>query len=80
MKYTYYPPLFSMFAKMAEAVYRADKQKNYNIMPVIRRVGIKFDIISAGKLYPGKLGLKKYSWFEAEGNNEPSVLCQSTFL
>jgi hypothetical protein len=73
MKYIYYPPLFSMFVKMAGTISWANKQKNYNIMPVIRRVGIKFDIISAGKLYPGRSGIKKYSWFEAVGYNEPSV-------
>jgi hypothetical protein len=62
-----------MFAQMAGAVSGADKQKNNIIMTVTSRVGIKFDIISAGKLYPGKLAVKRYSWFEAEGNNEPSV-------
>ncbi len=73
MKYAYYSPFFSMFAKMTAAVFRADKQKNNIIMPAIRRVGIKFDMISAGKLYPGILVIKTFSWFEAEGNNEPSV-------
>ena len=73
MKYTYYSPLFSMFAKMAGAVSGTGKPENNIIMTVISRTGIKFDIISAGKLHPGESGVKKYSWFEAEGNNEPSV-------
>ena len=72
MKHTYYSPLFYMFAKMAGAISGADKQKNNIIMTVISRVGIKFDIISGGKLYPDKSGVKRYLWSEAEGNNEPS--------
>lgn len=80
MKYTYYPPLFSMFAQIAGAVSGADKQKNNIIMTITSRVGIKFDIISAGKLYPGGIAIKRFSWFEADGYNEPSIMCQSTFL
>jgi len=51
MKLTYYSSLFSMYAQIAGAVSRADRQK-FNIgRPVFGRVGIKFDDISAGKLY-----------------------------
>lgn len=69
MKYTYYSPLFSMFAKIAGA----GKQKNNIIMTVTSRVGIKFDIISVEKIYPGQSRIKKYLWFETEGNKEPPV-------
>lgn len=80
MKHTYYSSLFSMSAQIAEAFSGADKQKNNRIKPLFDRVGIKFVIISAGKLYPGGFAIKKFSWFEAEGRDEPSVMCQSTFL
>jgi hypothetical protein len=80
MKHTYYSSLFSMYAQVAGAISGADKQKINIIKPVFGRVGIKFDNISAGLLYPGISILKKNSRFEAEGSNEPSVMCQSTFL
>jgi hypothetical protein len=79
MKHTYYSSLFSMYARIAGAVSGADKQKINIIKPVFSRVGIKFDNISAGNLYLNEF-VKKYSWIVAEGSNEPSVMCQSTFL
>jgi len=50
MKPTYYSSLFSMYSQIAGAISRADKKFN-NVGPVFDRVGIKFDNISAGKLY-----------------------------
>jgi len=50
MKPTYYSSLFSMYSQIAAAVCPADKKYN-NVKPVFGRVGIKFDNISAGKLY-----------------------------
>lgn len=58
MKYTYYSSLFSMFAQIAGAVSGADKQKNFISLPGSRGVGIKFDIISAGKIYTGESAIK----------------------
>ena len=69
-----------MIAQIAGAIYIAEKQKNDNTPPRIGKVGIKFDNISAGKLYPEIPVLLKYSWLKAEGPNEPSVQCQSTLL
>jgi hypothetical protein len=69
-----------MYAQVAEAISGANKQKNNIINPVFSRVGIKFVIISPGKLYPGTFIIKKYLRTEAEGSNEPPVMCQSTFL
>ena len=68
-----------MYAQIAGAISGADKQKINIISPVFSRVGIKFDNISAGKLYPGQFN-KNHSRVDAEGSNEPPVLCQSTFL
>jgi len=48
-----------MYAQVAEALSGADKQKNISIKPVFDRLGIKFDIISAGKLYPGEFAKKE---------------------
>jgi hypothetical protein len=62
-----------MYAQISGAVYRADKPKINIIKPVFSRVGIKFDNISAGKLYLSIFVIKKYSWIEAEGSNKPSV-------
>jgi hypothetical protein len=80
MKLTYYSSLFSMYAPITGAISRADKQRFNIVKPVFARVGIKFDNISAGKLYLNAFVIKKYSWIEAEGSNEPPVMCQSTFL
>ena len=55
MKHTYYSSLFSMYAQVAGA----NKQKNISIKPVFDRLGIKFDVISAGKLYPGEFSKKE---------------------
>lgn len=80
MKHTYYSSLFSMYAQISGAVSGADKHKFNTIKPVFSRVGIKFDNISAGNLYFSEFVIKRYSWIVAEGSNEPSVVCQSTFL
>ena len=80
MKHTYYSSLFSMYAQNPGALSGVDKKKNNISKPVFGRIGIKFADISIGKLYPGEFSIKKYSWFEVEGNSEPSVMCQSTFL
>ena len=69
-----------MNARIAGDNIRADKQKFNIVKPVFGIVGIKFDNISAGNLYPCVFVIKKYLWIEAEGSNEPSVMCQSTFL
>jgi hypothetical protein len=50
MKPTYYSSLFSVYAQIAGAISRADKNFN-TTKPVFGRVGIKFDNISDGKLY-----------------------------
>jgi len=50
MKPTYYSSLFSMYAQIVRAISRNDKKINI-VKPVFGRVGIKFDNISAGKLY-----------------------------
>jgi hypothetical protein len=47
-----------MVSQIARAISVAGKQENNSIIPVVHIVGIKFDIISAGKLYPGLPGLK----------------------
>ena len=47
-----------MIAQINDAVSQAGKQKNVIITPGIFKVGIKFVIISAGKLYPGKFEIK----------------------
>ncbi len=60
MKHTYYSSLFSMVAQIAGAISGADKQKKNIFNPVFDRVGIKFDIISAGKLYPGIFALHNF--------------------
>jgi hypothetical protein len=74
MKHTYYSSLFSMYAQIAAAFSGAHKQKKNKINPVFDRLGIKFDIISAGKLYPGGIAIKRFSRFEAEGYDEPSLM------
>jgi hypothetical protein len=48
-----------MYAQVAEAISRGSKQENNIGDPLFHRVGIKFDNISAGKLYPGIFGIKK---------------------
>jgi hypothetical protein len=58
MQHTYHSSLFSMYAGIAKSVWKAGKQKFNILKPVFGRVGIKFDNISAGKLYPGELVLK----------------------
>ena len=58
MKHNYYSSLFSMYAQIASAISGANKQKINIIKPVFSRVGIKFDNISDGKLYPGEFFLK----------------------
>ena len=73
MKLTYYSSLFLMYARVAGANSRADKQKFNVVKPVFGRVGIKFDNISAGNLYPCAFVIKEYSWIEAEGSIGPSV-------
>lgn len=73
MKLTYYSSIFPMYARIAGAVSGADKQKFNIVKPVFGRVGIKFDNISAGNLYLCAFVIKKYSWVEAEGSNEPSA-------
>ena len=79
MKQSYYSSLFSMVSQIAQAVPVANGL-NYSIInPLFSRVGIIFDNISAGKLDPGQF-YKKHSRVDAEGSNEPPVLCQSTFL
>ena len=79
MKQTYYSSLFSMYAQITRAISGADVLESDIINPVLRRVGIIFDNISAGKLYPDQF-YKTYSRVDAEGNNKPPVMCQSTFL
>lgn len=59
MKYTYYSSLFSLYAQVAGALSGADKQKNISLKPVFDRLGIKFDVISTGKLYPGEIAKKE---------------------
>jgi hypothetical protein len=80
MKHSCNSSVLSTFARYAGTNFHAGKMKFNIVKPVFSRVGIKFDIISAGKLHPGIFGLKKYSRIVAEGSNEPSVSCQSTFL
>jgi len=58
MKNNYYSSLFSMYAQIATAISEANKQKFNMIKPVYRRVGIKFDNILVGKLFPGLFELK----------------------
>jgi hypothetical protein len=58
MKHTYLSSLFSMYAQIAGAVSKAGKQKFNAANPCFSQVGIKFVIISPGKLYPGKFVLK----------------------
>ena len=60
MKQTYHSSLFSMYALIAGAVYRADKMKFNVVNPVFGRVGIKFDNISAGNLYLSAFVIKSY--------------------
>ena len=50
METTYYSSLFSMLVQIAGAVSGKDK-KLIIVRPVFGRLGIKFDNISAGKLY-----------------------------
>jgi hypothetical protein len=69
-----------MDARIAGDNTRADKQKFNIVKPVFGIVGIKFDNILAGNLYPCAFVIKKYLWIEAEGRNETDVMCQSTFL
>ena len=79
MKQSYYSSLFSMVSQISRAV-QGENGLNYNIInPLFSGVGIIFDNISAGKLYPGQFN-KNHSRVDAEGSNEPFVLCQSTFL
>ena len=80
MKHSSCSSVYSTFARNAGTVSGAGKMKINIINIFFCRVGIKFDIISAGKLYPGIFVLKEFSRFAAEGSNEPSVMCQSTFL
>jgi hypothetical protein len=80
MKYIYDSSLFSIYARIAHWVSGAGKQKCNIINSVFCRVGIKFDMNSPGKLCPFEIAIKRYSRFEAEGNNKPPVMCQSTFL
>ena len=60
MKHNYYSSLFSMCAQIASAVSRVDKQKNISNKSVFDRLGIKFDVISAGKLYPGEFAKNEF--------------------
>lgn len=60
MKHTYYSSLFSMFAQIAGAFSGAGKQKKSISKPVFDRVGIKFDIISGGKLYPDVFAINNF--------------------
>jgi hypothetical protein len=53
MKCTRYSSLFTLVFQIAVAAVTACKEKNYMIMPADMIVGIKFDIISSGKFYPG---------------------------
>lgn len=73
MKNTYYSSLFSMYAQIAGAISRADKKRNV-IINEINEVGIKFDNISDGKLYPELPGIKKYSLRKEEANDGPVKL------
>jgi len=67
MKHTYYSSLFSMYAQIAKAIGGAEKHKINIIKPVVSRVGIKFDNISAGKLYPVEFVLKNiHGWVQKE--------------
>jgi hypothetical protein len=52
MKQTYLSSLFSMLAQITSAISATGKQKYDNTHPGISQVGIKFDNISVGKLYP----------------------------
>ncbi len=58
MKHNYYSSLFSMYAQVAGAISVAGKKKNNILMTAFSRVGIKFDNISTGKLYPGEFVFK----------------------
>jgi hypothetical protein len=80
MKQTYYSSLFSMYARIAEAVCRSGMEKFNSSNPVFGRVGIKFDVITSGKLYPCIFVKKEYLWLVAKEPDEPSVMCQLTFL
>ena len=59
MKHTYYSSLLSMYAQVAGAFSQANKQKNISIKPIFERLGIKFDVISSGNLYPGEIAKKE---------------------
>jgi hypothetical protein len=68
-----------MYAQITRAISGVGVPAKDIINPVFSRVGIIFDNISAGKLYPDQF-YKTYSRVDAEGNNKPPVMCQSTFL
>ena len=60
MKHTYYSSLFSMYAQVVAALSGANKQKNISIKAELDRLGIKFDVNSAGNLYPGEIAKKEF--------------------
>lgn len=67
MKHSYYSSLITMASQIAQAVPAAHKQNYTIINPVCSRVGIIFDNISAGKLYPGKFVLINFQGLRHKG-------------
>ena len=60
-----------MYAQIASAISRADKKFNI-VKPVFGRVGIKFDDISAGKLYLSAFIIKSiYGLWQKDVTSQP---------
>lgn len=80
MEHSYLSSLLSLYSEIACAVFDSEIIKNDNTNNCYRKVGIKFVINKAGKLYPVSMGTQKYSDVVAQGYSKPPVMCQSTFL
>jgi len=72
VKFTYTPDFFQDKTKLTPG-FSETKKRNYIVKLINRIVGIKFDIISSGKLYSGKFGLKKYYGIKTEISKGSSV-------
>ena len=80
MEHSYLSSLLSSYAESAQAIYTSNQAKNDNTNSLYRKVGIKFVINTAGKLYPVK-GVTQINYrVGAEGYGKQPVMCQSTFL
>lgn len=67
MKHSYTSSLFTMASQIAQAVSVAKGQDRHDIVHFCKGVGIIFDNISTGKLYPGKFVSIKFHGLRHKG-------------